>query len=125
MNFHLKPRMKRLYSADFDPEKIMFLEETSRRKLTIIFLMVSGRPCQKPAKVVLREPDFETWDHTMNFFAKILDLPDGILYICTIFGDILQYSNEVQHGYVYVAVPFGQKFRYMDYMTIFARTGIR
>lgn len=45
--------------------------------------------------------------------------------ICTIFGDILASPYELQHGYIYVAVPFGEKFKFMDYMAIFGRLGLR
>lgn len=69
---------KRYYSADFDPRKLKFLEETSKRNLTIIFLMVSNRPCQKPMKIVLRAYDMEYWGNTLNYLAKMVDLPAGI-----------------------------------------------
>lgn len=78
LELHLKPKKKTFYSADFDPLKYKFLEETGKRKLTIIFLIVSGQICQKPAKIVLRETDMITWKSTLNYLAKMIDLPDGI-----------------------------------------------
>lgn len=78
LELYCKHPKKTFYSADFDPKKFKFLEETGKRKLTIIFLLVNGRPCQKPMKIVLRESDMEMWKTTIRFLAKMVDLPDGI-----------------------------------------------
>lgn len=75
----VKYKPRKLYSAEFDPDKFKFVEETSKRKLTVIFIVVSGQPCQEPSKVVLTEPDFEAWENTLRVLAKLVDLPNGIL----------------------------------------------
>ncbi|KAG5892465.1 hypothetical protein JTB14_017430 [Gonioctena quinquepunctata] len=119
----LKPKKikTRFYSGEIDPGKTKFLAETGKRRLTIIFVFVNGQLCHEPVKVVLNERDLLNWDVTLEYLAKILDVPDGIETICTIFGDTLLGPEELQHGYAYVALPFNERFEKADYMSVFAK----
>lgn len=71
-------KQKRHYSGNFDPPIFKFLEITKKKGLTIVFLVVSGRHCQKPVKIVFRLRDFLNWEVTLRFLSKRLDVPDSI-----------------------------------------------
>lgn len=51
----------------------------------------------------------DDWSQGLNFFFSL----------CTIYGDIILDPNELQHGYIYVALPYNEKFVSMDYLSLF------
>ncbi|XP_018578541.1 uncharacterized protein LOC108916732 isoform X2 [Anoplophora glabripennis] len=119
MELVTKKPVKRFYSGDIGESEFKFLCATQKRKLTIIYVLVNALTCQTPSKVVLTGNDLLVWDTTLDYLAKILDVPNGIQHLCTIFGDIIFEPNELQHGYVYVALPYNEKFVDMDYLSYF------
>ncbi|CAG9823443.1 unnamed protein product [Phaedon cochleariae] len=119
----LKPKKtsKKFYSGDINSLNFQFLQETKKRNLTVIFIVVNGQACQSPTKVVLNENDLGHWSVILKYLSKILDVPEGIQQICTIFGDVVMDPLELQHGYLYVALPFNEKFENIDYTNTFGR----
>lgn len=110
-----KKGTKKLYTGDMNTKAEPFLMETKRKNLTIVYMVVNGRTNQIPEKVVFNEADMKKWDIIHKYLTNVLDIPEGISKICTIFGQVLRKPSEFQHGYLYVAVPFQESFVLMNY----------
>ncbi|XP_057653908.1 uncharacterized protein LOC130892484 [Diorhabda carinulata] len=110
---------KKFYSGEMNKKVLPFLKETGRKNLTIVYLVVNGKKSQIPQKLVLSSKELKDWVLIYRYLSKVLDIPDGISSICTIFGDELKKPSEFQHGYLYVAVSFKEEFVEMDYLGLF------
>ncbi|CAG9864130.1 unnamed protein product [Phyllotreta striolata] len=110
-----RKKVAKLYTGDINTKTETFLIETKRKNLTIVYMVVNGRSSQIPEKVVFNEKDMKNWDVIHKYLTNILDIPEGISKICTIFGQELKKPTEFQHGFLYVAVPFQETFVMLDY----------
>ena len=63
-----KPNMALKYAA---------LDETAKRKRTIIYVFKNGRSTP-PLKVVLTIQDIKDWESLFKFIAGMLDIPEGV-----------------------------------------------
>ncbi|XP_050299467.1 doublecortin domain-containing protein 2C-like isoform X2 [Anthonomus grandis grandis] len=101
---------------DVAKHTVNFMDYTKKYKRTVIHMMVSGRPCQTPIKMVLIERDLIKYNNMLlEYMAYRLDIGEGIKYITTTKGKIISDPLELKHGGLYVAVPFGTDFIKMDY----------
>ncbi|CAG9769024.1 unnamed protein product [Ceutorhynchus assimilis] len=96
-----------------------FMEMTQKNKRTVMYVMVSGRTCQTPLKVVLIERDLEDPKVLLDYLAYRLDVGEGIKYLCNKQGKIIKKPYKLKHGEVYIAVPFNGKFIKQDYSKLF------
>ncbi|XP_056639518.1 uncharacterized protein LOC130446973 [Diorhabda sublineata] len=110
---------KQLYCGQLDSKMSCFLSATKKKGLTIIYVVRNGVCVQVPSKIVLRKNDLKSWDLILRFLSKKLDIPEGAAYICTIFGEMLCDPRELQHGFVYVVVPYQEDFVKLDYLQCF------
>ncbi|XP_076263832.1 uncharacterized protein LOC143198476 isoform X1 [Rhynchophorus ferrugineus] len=92
----------------------------SRGLRTILFVMANGKTEEMPCKMVLTESDVESWDTTKDYIARSLDIPEGIQYLYTIFGDVIDNPRDIQNGCIYVAVATNDKFISIDYPKVFS-----
>ncbi|KAK9890507.1 hypothetical protein WA026_010585 [Henosepilachna vigintioctopunctata] len=86
-----------------------------RKGRTIIFVFANGKK-SAPRKVVLIKSDYKIWDNILIHIGNILDIPEGVKGLCTIFGQPLCSPYEIQHGGYYVAIPFNATFKKMKYL---------
>nr|CAH7716643.1 unnamed protein product [Callosobruchus chinensis] len=98
--------------------KKYFLEETEKRGLTVIFVVPNGGSSQEARKFVFSIQDLANWTQTLFHIGKALDI-DGLMSLLTIFGDTVEESCQLQHGFLYVAVPYNQEFIPCDYEKMF------
>ncbi|CAG9862558.1 unnamed protein product [Phyllotreta striolata] len=111
--------IKQYYCGKLDPCILPLLCETEKKNLVLAYFLVNGKKCQCPQKVVFNRCDLKRETITMNYLAKIMDVPDGIHKVATIFGDILNNLREIQHGFPYVAIPHNKQFVHMNYLNFF------
>ncbi|VEN45428.1 unnamed protein product [Callosobruchus maculatus] len=113
-----KCRKKRFYMGELDPSKKYFFEETEKRGLTVVFVMTNGGGNHEPKKFVFSIQDLANWPKTLVHIGKAMDI-DGLINLSTIFGDPIEESCQLQHGFLYVAVPYNQEFIACDYEQLF------
>ncbi|CAG9863256.1 unnamed protein product [Phyllotreta striolata] len=119
LTLHLPKSSKKFYEGEFNYRKARFLTESEKKKLMLIYVTVNGRTNQVPQKAVFKDTELRNWDVVLMYLAKILHIPEGVESVCTIFGDILENPRQLQHGYVYVAIPFKECFVCLDYLSLF------
>ncbi|XP_060518152.1 uncharacterized protein LOC132696966 isoform X2 [Cylas formicarius] len=112
-------RMPRIKKTEELKAILDFIAYTKKKKRTIIYTMVNGRLNQKPCKIVLTASDFEDWHIILEYLSHRLDIPEGIKYICNVVGRVIQNPHELQHGELYIAVPFNRKFVKLGYVKLF------
>ncbi|KAL3280729.1 hypothetical protein HHI36_003965 [Cryptolaemus montrouzieri] len=118
-NIKLKPTEyypTELLSLD-DQKKYPCLIETMRRGRTIIYVFANGKKTS-PKKVVLIKSDYKAWDAILTHIANILDIPEGVRGMYTVFGQPLCSPYEIQHGGYYVAIPFNSAFKQIKYLPV-------
>ncbi|XP_030759764.1 uncharacterized protein LOC115885109 isoform X2 [Sitophilus oryzae] len=115
---HWKIKKQRQLSDD-SLETNLFLKVTKRNRRTVIYMMVSGRTCQLPVKVVLTVMDYLNWNVVVKYLEKMLDVVEGIKHITDINGNKIEDPHQLKHGGYYIAVPFGDRFVRRDYTPIF------
>uniref|UniRef100_A0AAR5Q3F7 Doublecortin domain-containing protein n=2 Tax=Dendroctonus ponderosae TaxID=77166 RepID=A0AAR5Q3F7_DENPD len=93
---------------------------TKRNKRTLLYIMVSGRACQLPSKVVLIERDLMDYDMVLDYLGHRLDVGEGIQYLCSIDGKPIHDPSDLLHGQLYVAVPHASSFIQLDYLDLFS-----
>ncbi|XP_045472686.1 uncharacterized protein LOC123679246 isoform X2 [Harmonia axyridis] len=113
-----KVKTSEYYPAEFlspdERRKYPCLIETMRKGRTIIYVFANGKRSD-PKKIVLIRSDYKAWDSILKHIGIILDIPEGVKGMYTVFGQPLCSPYEVQHGGFYVAIPFGSNFKQIKY----------
>ncbi|KAF7286203.1 hypothetical protein GWI33_007163 [Rhynchophorus ferrugineus] len=102
--------------CDSTESLLNFMATTHKNLRTVIYVMVSGRIYQEACKVVLTQLDLTHWNMVLKYLAKILDVPEGIECLCAPSGHIIESGICLEHGGLYIALPFMAKFIKKDYV---------
>lgn len=66
------------HDYNFSRTDLNLMACTQKKKRTLIYLMVSGRACQVPSKVVLIERDLMDYHMVLDYLGHRLDVGEGI-----------------------------------------------